>query len=372
MYLKGLNLINFRNYEALYLEFNSKINLLIGKNGQGKTNIVEAIYLLSFGKSFRTNKDKEMIKFECENLYIGGNFIKYNRKSLIEIGIGKNNKKGIKINKINIEKIYELLGNLNVVIFSPEDLRLVKEGPKERRSFIDKEISQIMPKYYNYLTNYNKILFQRNKLLKSNYVDINLIEVYDESLAKYGSYIYILRRDFIKKITSISSEMHKNLTNNLEDLSIKYKNQLNINDEDTVNTVYERFIEKLKSGHNHDIETRTTRYGIHKDDLLICINGLDIRLYGSQGQQRTASISLKLSEIELIKNEVGEYPILLLDDIFSELDETRQKLLVDNLDKVQIFITTAEASHKKIFSNENTTIFNIEKGNVISIENGGN
>lgn len=372
MYLNSLNLINFRNYDALYLEFNPKINLLIGKNGQGKTNIVESIYLLSFGKSFRTNKDKEMIKFSSENLYIGGNFTKFDRNSLIEIGIGKNNKKGIKINKINIEKMYELLGNLNVVIFSPEDLRLVKEGPKERRSFIDKEISQIMPKYYNYLTNYNKILFQRNKLLKCSYVDRDLLEVYDESLARYGSYIYILRRDFIKKIYEISRDMHKKLTNNLEELSIKYKNQLDIIDKDTVQSVYEKFIEKLKSARNHDIETRTTRYGIHKDDLLIYINDLDVRLYGSQGQQRTASISLKLSEIELINNEVGEYPVLLLDDIFSELDETRQKLLVDNLDKVQMFITTAEISHKKIFNSENTTIFNIEKGNVISIENGGN
>ncbi len=209
-------------------------------------------------------------------------------------------------------------------------------------------------------------------MLKSSYVDINLLEVYDEGLAKYGSYIYLLRRDFIKKITAISSEMHKNLTNNLEHLSIKYKNQLDVNDEDTVNSIYNRFIKKLKLGHQHDIETKTTRYGIHKDDLSIYINNLDVRLYGSQGQQRTTSISLKLSEIELIKNEVGEYPILLLDDIFSELDEMRQKLLIDNLDKVQMFITTAEFSHKKIFNNENTTIFNIEKGNVINIENGGN
>jgi DNA replication and repair protein RecF len=229
-----------------------------------------------------------------------------------------------------------------------------------------------MPKYYNYLTNYNKILFQRNKLLKASYVDRDLLEVYDESLARYGSYIYILRRDFVKKIAKISRDMHKKLTNGLEEFSIKYKNQIDISDEDTVQSAYSKFIEKLKSARDHDIETRTTRYGIHKDDLLIYINDLDVRLYGSQGQQRTASISLKLSEIELINNEVGEYPILLLDDIFSELDETRQKLLVDNLDKVQMFITTAEASHKKIFNSENTTIFNIEKGNVISIENGGN
>lgn len=371
MRLKNLQLVNFRNYDNLHVEFNEKINLLVGKNGQGKTNIVESIYMLSFGKSFRTNKDKEIIKFNSENLYIGGNFFKYDTMSLIEIAIGKN-KKGIKVNKIHIQKIHELLGNLNVVIFSPEDLKLVKEGPKERRLFIDKEISQIMPKYYNYLSNYNKILFQKNKLLKTNYIDKNLLDVYDESLARYGSYIYILRRDFIKKIANISMKMHANLTNDAENLSISYKNQLEISDEDTIPSVYDKFLEKLTKSRDHDIETRTTKYGIHKDDLNIFINDLDVRLYGSQGQQRTASISLKLSEIELIKKEVGEYPILILDDVFSELDETRQKLLVNNLSQVQMFITTAEISHKNIFEKCNTTIFNIDKGQIISVENGGN
>ncbi|RDY25588.1 DNA replication/repair protein RecF [Romboutsia weinsteinii] len=371
MRLRNLQLVNFRNYNNLHLEFNEKVNLLVGKNGQGKTNIVESIYMLSFGKSFRTNKDRELIKFDTENLYVGGNFSKHNTNGLIEVAIGKN-KKGIKVNKIHIQKIQELLGNLNVVIFSPEDLRLVKEGPKERRAFIDKEISQIMPKYYNYLTSYNKILFQKNKLLKSNYIDEALLDVYDESLAQYGSYIYILRRDFIKKIANISIELHKKLTNNIEDLSITYKNQINVSDEDTVSTIYTRFLEKLVSSRKHDIETRTTRYGIHKDDLNIFINDLDVRLYGSQGQQRTASISLKLSEIELINKEVGEYPVLILDDVFSELDETRQRLLVSNLSVVQMFITTAEISHKNIFDKENTTIFNIDKGQVINIENGGN
>ena len=371
MRLKTLQLVNFRNYDNLHINFNEKVNLLIGRNGQGKTNIVESIYMLSFVKSFRTNKDKEIIKFEKENLYVGGSFNKYNSDYLIEIAIGKN-KKGIKVNKIHIQKMYELLGNLNVVIFSPEDLRLVKDGPKERRSFIDKEISQIMPKYYNYLTNYNKILIQRNKLLKGKFIDENLLDVYDESLVRYGSYIYILRRDFIKKIANISMEMHKRLTDNIEDLVINYKNQINVSDEDTIETVYNKFFEKLCSSRQHDIETRTTRYGIHKDDLNIYINDLDVRLYGSQGQQRTASISMKLSEVELIKNEVGEYPILILDDVFSELDETRQRLLIENLSQVQMFITTAEVSHKKIFNKSNTTIFNISKGNVVSIENGGN
>ena len=267
-------------------------------------------------------------------MYVGGSFSKEYTNGLIEIGISKN-KKGIKVNKIHIQKIHELLGNLNVVIFSPEDLRLVKDGPKERRSFIDKEISQIMPKYYNYLTNYNKILFQKNQLLKARDIDRNLLDVYDESLAQYGSYIYILRRDFIKKIANISKEMHESLTNGIEELVITYKNQLNVSDEDTVSSVYSKFIDKLQSSREHDIETRTTRYG-------------------------------------LIKNEVGEYPILILDDVFSELDETRQKLLVDNLSVVQMFITTAEVSHKNIFDRSNTTIFNIEQGRVINIENGGN
>lgn len=371
MQLKSLQLVNFRNYDNLYLDFNEKINLLVGKNGQGKTNIVESIYMLSFGKSFRTNKDKEIIKFGSENLYVGGSFLKQNTNSLIEIAISKS-KKGIKVNKIHIQKIYELLGNLNVVIFSPEDLKLVKDGPKERRSFIDKEISQIIPKYYTYLTNYNKVLFQRNQLLKNRDIDGALLDVYDENLVQYGSYIYILRRDFIKKIADISKNMHEKLTNGIEELLITYKNQIDISDDDTIESIKNKFLQKLKSSRDHDIDTRTTRYGLHKDDLNIFINGLDVRLYGSQGQQRTASISLKLSEIELIKSEVGEYPILILDDVFSELDETRQKLLVDNLSVVQMFITTAEISHKNIFKNSDTTIFSIDQGKVINIENGGN
>ena len=229
-----------------------------------------------------------------------------------------------------------------------------------------------MPKYYNYLINYNKILSQKNRILKNRTIDTNLLDVYDESLSKYGSYIYIIRRDFIKKITNIANAMHTRLTNGIEDLQITYKNQMDISDEDTVSEIKERFYNKLIESRQHDMEVRTTRYGIHKDDLNIFVNNLDVRLYGSQGQQRTASISLKLSEIELIKNEVGENPILILDDVFSELDETRQKLLVDNLEDVQMFITTAEVGHKSIFNKNNTTIFNIEKGKVISVQNGGN
>lgn len=368
MKLKNLQLVNYRNYEKLYIEFNDRINLLLGANGQGKTNIAEAIYMLAFGKSFRTNRDKEIIRFDTENLYIGGNYETDSRKGLIEIAISKV-KKGIKVNKIPIIKLSELLGNVNVVIFSPEDLRLVKDGPKIRRSFIDREISQIITGYYNLLTGYNKILSNRNKLLKNINPDLNLLDVYDESLADYGSKIFIYRKKFIEKIADISKDMHFRLTDNKENLNITYKSQIQIKEDLNVK---DSFLNMLKEKRKHDLDMRISGYGIHKDDILIQINGLDVRLYGSQGQQRTASISLKLSEIELIKREVGEYPLLILDDVFSELDEKRQKLLVDNLKDVQMFITTAENLHKNVLNINDTTIFYIDNGKVVKTENGGN
>ena len=371
MKLKNLQLVNFRNYEKQYIDFNDNINLLLGSNGQGKTNIVEAIYMLSFGKSFRTCRDRETIKFETENLYVGGNYEKNGRKGIIEIMIGKS-QKGIKVNKIPIIKLRELLGNLNVVIFSPEDLKLVKDGPKERRSFIDKEISQIIPGYYSLLINYNKILGNRNKLLKTYNADITLLDVYDEGLAQLGGKISVYRRDFINKISSISKNMHFKLTEGKEELLVSYKNQMEIGDEDTPETAREKFLKLLRSKRKNDIEAGNSRYGIHKDDMRININGLDARLYGSQGQQRTASISLKISEIELIRMEIGEYPILILDDVFSELDENRQKLLVEHLNGVQMFITTAEHTHKNVLNMDKATIFFIEHGKVVKTENGGN
>lgn len=368
MKLKNLQLVNYRNYDKLYIEFNDRINLLLGSNGQGKTNIVEAIYLLAFGKSFRTNRDRELIKFNTENLYVGGGYEKNDRKGMVEIAINKA-KKGIKVNKIPIIKLAELLGNINVVIFSPEDLRLVKDGPKIRRSFIDREISQIVPGYYGLLTGYNKILANRNKLLKNINPDLNLLDVYDESLADYGSKIFMFRKKFIERIAEISKDMHSRLTDNKEDLNVIYKSQIQLDEESSVK---DKFLSILKDKRKHDLDMRISGYGIHKDDILIQINGLDVRLYGSQGQQRTASISLKLSEIELINREVGEYPLLILDDVFSELDEKRQKLLVDNLKDVQMFITTAEYLHKNVLDMNNTTVFYIDNGKVVKTENGGN
>lgn len=371
MFIKNVLLKDYRNYKDLYIEFNKNVNLIIGKNGQGKTNIVESISLMSIGRSFRTNKDKELIRFGCESLYSSCSFNKRGLDKKIEIAI-KKDKKGIKINGVSLKSVQELLGNLNVVVFSPEDLRLVKDGPKERRTFVDKEISQIMPRYYSLLTNYNKILNQRNKLLKSYKIDYNLLDVYDESIANYASEIYVIRSKFIKKLAEISNKMHRNLTSGLEDLTVKYKNQIKFDEENVdIGWIKNKILELTLENREHDCQTRTTRIGPHRDDLAIYINGIDVRLYGSQGQQRTASISLKLSEVELIKKEIGDYPVLILDDVFSELDQNRQKMLIEKLDSIQMFVTSADPLHKLILNKNKYTIFNIENGEIVEIENGG-
>lgn len=371
MHINSLKLVNYRNYDSLLVDFNKNINLILGKNGQGKTNIVESLTLMSIGKSFRTNRDKELIQFGKESLYAGCSFTRNGIDRKIEIVITKD-KKGIKVNGVSIKSIQELLGNLNVVVFSPEDLKLVKDGPKERRLFIDKEISQIMPRYYSILTSYNKILNQRNRILKSRSVDINLLEVYDQGLAEFGGEIYMIRMKFIKKLSEISNKLHKSLTSDKEDLSIKYKNQLEIDIDTPLEDIRSQILDKLKSSREQDMMNRNTKIGPHRDDLGIYINDMDVRLYGSQGQQRTASISLKLSEIELIKIELGDYPVLILDDVFSELDQNRQRMLVEKLSDIQMFVTSADPLHKNILGKYGYKIFYIDDGKVLKVENGGN
>ena len=370
MHINSLKLVNYRNYNDLSVDFNEHINLILGKNGQGKTNIVESLTLIAIGKSFRTSKDKELIKFDKDSLYIGCSFTRNNIDKKIEIAIAKD-KKGIKVNGVSVKSIQDLLGNLNVVIFSPEDLKLIKDGPKERRSFIDKEISQIMPRYYSILTSYNKVLDERNKLLKSQYIDRNLLAVYSETLANYAAEIYLIRRDFVGKLSIISSDLHQKLTSDKEVLKIRYKSQIEVTDQDDIRSMREKIISAHEENIDYDMLNRNTRIGPHRDDIVIYLNDIDVRLYGSQGQQRTASISLKLSEIELIKQEIGDYPVLILDDVFSELDQNRQKMLVEKLEDIQMFVTTADPLHKLILGKDDYSVFNIEAGKVVEIENGG-
>ena len=310
MIVKTLNLYNFRNYSHFVIDFSQDINILIGNNGQGKTNLIEAIYLLSVGKSFRSHVNKQMIMFDNEFARIKGKVISNSKQRNLEIILGSNFKNA-KIDNQDIHKISEFVGLLNVVVFIPDDLYLVKGNPSNRRRFIDLEISKISPIYVFNLSKYSNLLKERNKYLKilnkKNSSGDEYLEVLDEQLSK-------LQVELIKKRLQFISR-----------LDLNYENILNL----------------YKKNHRRDIKYMQSHIGIHKDDLKIYMNDNDACLYASQGQQRTVVLSLKIALIELIKEEIGEYPVLLLDDVLSELDKTRKNMLLDILNqKIQTFITT--------------------------------
>jgi len=361
MYIKEIELKNFRNYDELHLEFNKNINFIIGNNAQGKTNLLEGIFMSSIGKSFRTSKDTEMIMFDKD-------FCKINIKAEkelfpveVEILLKKDQGKFIKVDGVNISKTSDLLENIYIVIFSPEDLKIVKDEPEKRRKFIDRELSQIKPSYFNNLNQYKKVLAQRNAYLKEYEIDDNILDIWDMQLAEYGSKIIEARTDFIKKLNIISGIIHKDITNRKEELEVIYEPDIEF-----TKNLREIFFMKMKLNRKNDIRRRTTTIGPHKDDLKLLSNGIDIRNFGSQGQQRTAALSLKLSEIKLIEEETGENPVLLLDDVLSELDRERQNYLINSLSDIQVFITTTELSEEVEKSLGNIKYFDIEEGKIIS------
>lgn len=335
MRIVSLELNRFRNYKGAELSFEDGVNIFFGNNGEGKTNILEAIYMLSLGRSFRTNKDREMIELTAETAYVRAVIESFQKQYKIEYKINTKFKKAIKINGLPIDRISELLGIINVVIFSPEDLSLVKDGPSARRSFVDRELSQLRPRYYILLNDYYKILAQRNNLLKTVAPDPVLLEVYDAQLARFGHEITQYRQDFIHKIGHIAHENHYKISSRKEELSVAYEKSIDSASE-------EEYLEILTAAQKYDLQRGITTRGIHRDDLNIKINGIDLRSFGSQGQKRSAAISLKLSEIRLVHEMKGEYPIVLLDDIFSELDKQRQVMLLDSIAHTQTFVTAAE------------------------------
>ncbi|PAB58430.1 DNA replication/repair protein RecF [Anaeromicrobium sediminis] len=364
MYLKRLKLINFRNYKELELDLNEKLNIFVGNNAQGKTNIVEAIYMSSLGKSFRTSKDKELIMFNRNQSYIKVEGQKKYSNVEVEIKLVANKKKRIKVNKLSLSKNSEILNNIYVVIFSPEDLRLIKEGPSERRKFMDNELSQMKPYYFHNLNSYNKILIQRNHLLKNMRGKDNefMLEVWDEKLIDVGVKIIEERARFVKRITPLSRLIHRKITNNRENLEVTYLS--NIDYVEDTNKLKDMFKKQLKEALKIDIKRGTTTVGPHRDDLGVFIDKIDIRSFGSQGQQRTCALSLKLAEIELVKGETGEYPVLLLDDVMSELDINRQNFLIKALKDVQLFITTTEINNLEELNMDEAFIFHVENAQV--------
>ncbi|MBU5257164.1 DNA replication/repair protein RecF [Tissierella praeacuta] len=363
MYVKNIRLINFRNYLSLNIELNKKVNIFIGKNAQGKTNLLEAIYICATGRSFRTNRDKEIINFNKNEAYIGTQMNIERYEKFIEVKLEREKTKRIRVNKQELKNHKELYSGLNIVIFSPDDLKLIKGGPGERRNFLDMEISQIKPVYNFNINRYNKILFQRNNLLRTNKFQSNinnLLEIFDLQLAKIGTDIILERDRYIKELSKISNITHNKLTLCNEELQLNYLSNIEILDNKM--EMEKRYLDKLKKYIQKDIEASSTQLGPHRDDILMTINNKDIKTYGSQGQQRTVVLSIKLAEVELIKGQRGVYPILLLDDVFSELDEERRKYLIKSFQDMQTLITVTDAIDLKEMETIEKSIFYIEDG----------
>ncbi|SDL15795.1 DNA replication/repair protein RecF [Natronincola ferrireducens] len=367
MLVEEVKLIQYRNYKELELQFHPKLNILVGENAQGKTNVLEALYLCAIGKSFRTNKDQEMINMVKESAYVKVKVKKQTDKVDIEVLLNKEKNKKIKINKLSLTKYGDLLGNLNIVLFSPEDLKIIKEGPSERRKFMNNDISQILPKYYYTLNQYNKILQQRNKILKDFRGKKFDLEIWDEQLVNSGTWLMIYRRNFIKRIALLAKLTHRKITDGLEELEIHYDSNIKVKDNDEFEEIKNKFLKQLKENKDLEMMRRLTLTGPHRDDMIFKINGLEVKNYGSQGQQRTAVLSLKLAELELMKGEVGEYPILLLDDVMSELDGKRQNYLIQNLKNVQTFITTTIIEPLNIKNKQQHKLFTVCNGEVSTI-----
>lgn len=354
MYIDKMKLINFRNYENQEIQFNKNINIIYGDNAQGKTNILEAIFLSSFGKSFRTSKEKELIKFGQDKLMVEANFQKKDRDGKIRIEIGS--KKQITVNGIKIKKLSELLGNINIVIFTPEDINILKDGPAGRRRFLDMMIGQLRPNYVHNLNLYMQTLEQRNNYLKQ-IKELNkpqeMLEIWDEKLAEYGEKVYLYRKEFVDKIINKINDIHKKITDEKEKLKIEYISDCS-NKKEYLNLLNER--RKL------DIIKGFTTKGVHRDDFVIYINDREVGVYGSQGQNRTVILSLKLSELNVVYDEIGEYPILLLDDFMSELDEKRRKNFLENIENTQVIITGTD---KVEISTIDCSLYNVQKGEIV-------
>jgi len=355
MYVSTLQIADFRNISWADIELKNGINILYGQNAQGKTNFLESVYLCSTGRSHRTKFDKELVMFDKKEAHVRVYIQKNNTSEKIDVHIKKDDKKGVAVNGIALKKLGDLFGTLYGVIFSPEDLQLIKSSPGERRKFMDIELCQLSNVYYYHLQQYYKILKQRNNLLKEIIKNPSLEEtlfVWDSQLVDFGKRLIESRRKFILKINEIASRKHTEITNGSENLIIEYK----------PNTDEENFEKKLSENIKRDIFIGSTSVGPHKDDILFLINGSEVKTYGSQGQQRTAALSAKLAEIEIIKNETGETPVLLLDDVLSELDEGRQYYLMESIKDIQTIITCTgiEDSIKKYI--KKAAVFNVENG----------
>lgn len=332
MFVNSLELSHYRNYNSLSITFNPGITILYGDNAQGKTNILEAVYLCATTKSHRGSKDKEIIQFGEEESHLRITLTKNDIGHKIDMHLRRNKSKGVAIDGQVIRKSGELFGIIHIIFFSPEDLGLIKNAPSERRKFMNLELCQLNKLYYHNYVNYNKALNQRNTLLKQIYFKPELadtLDMWDDYLVEYGKGIIEEREQFIARLNDIVKGIHSHLTGGREEIEIAYEKNVTIEDYENV----------MKNKRETDLKYQSTQTGPHRDDICFYINGVDVRRFGSQGQQRTAALSLKLAEIELVKSVIHDNPILLLDDVMSELDSSRKSYLLDSIKEIQTIVT---------------------------------
>jgi DNA replication and repair protein RecF len=373
--IESLVVEGFRNYTKVNLSFSKSPVILVGENAQGKTNLIESIYYLATGTAFRSNKDRELVNWEQDYFKIGAKVISKGERPVdLEVSF-VNFKKHFKINRIKKNTLQEMLGNLNIVLFSPEDLGLIKGTPLDRRSFLNMEISQVSKQYYYFLSQYNRILFQRNTALKKWQKERNksfqeLLDIWDNQLVYYGARIIKARLEFIDNLAVLAKKIHKILTGNQEELELVYQTNLGRNESLTsIEQIMIRFYQKLQDSSAEEMAKGATIAGPQRDDLVAIINGKETKIFGSQGQQRSAALSIKLALVSFFKEKTGSYPVLLLDDVLSELDDKRKNYLMELTGgQIQTFITTTSLNLLKSEFVEKGQIFAVERGIITLIE----
>lgn len=371
MYIEELMLRNYRNYQGLEVEFKNKVNVFLGQNAQGKTNVMESIYVLAMAKSHRTSNDKELIRWDEEYAKIEGRIRKNHGPLPMQLVISKKGKKA-KCNHLEQQRLSQYVGHLNVVMFAPEDLNLVKGSPQVRRRFIDMEIGQVSPIYLHDISQYQKILQQRNHYLKmlqlKKQSDDTMLDILTEQFVTTAVRIVAKRFEFVEMLQKWALPIHQGISRGLETLKIEYKPSVQVSEQQELSKMIEIFMDKYEQLKPREKERGSTLFGPHRDDLLFTVNGRDVQTYGSQGQQRTTALSLKLAEIELIYAEIGEYPILLLDDVLSELDDFRQSHLLNTIQgKVQTFVTTTNVDGIDHQTLKEATTFSVDAGTLTKL-----
>lgn len=363
MYLKKLQLTNFRNYENLQLEFSKNVNVFVGNNAHGKTNILESIYVSSITKSYRTSKDIECIKFNENYFRINHSYIEDNDSKIeVEVYLDSSNKKQIKENGVKINKHADFIGTIPLVIFSPDNMDIVKGSPKNRRKFLDILISQISRSYVICLQEYNKLLTLKNNLFKQekSFVDLTYLDILDEKIAEKIEIIVSMRNKYVDTVEKYALKIQKSLSKDEETIKLKYTSEFLDKNKEEIKNI-------LLNSRENDFFRKTSNKGIGHDDVLVLVNDKEVATYGSQGQNRTTLLSMKLAEFEILKEEKQNTPIILLDDVFSELDRQRINFLIDYVSKYQVFITTTEVD--SIDNIENKEVFKIKSGSVEKIKN---